>query len=131
MPLRFTGPFPAPLADRQPPRVDVRPLPLAAKAVAIVGNDLMVMPGGPVLTGGPEERLPAEQFTIIFEGKPFDLRLMIRPDDPRPWNQPDFTEEDKIRVMIVNLKMRLDSWRQARGSNIRVEREWRKRIGQS
>ena len=70
-----------------------------------------------MLTGGPEERLPAEQFTIIFEGKPFDLRLMIRPDDPRPWNQPDFSEEDKVRVMIVNLKMRLEfmetrSWQQ-------------------
>ena len=95
MPSRFTGSFPAPLADRQPPRVDVRPLPLSPKPVAEVGSGLTVMPGGPVLTGGPEERLPAEQFTIIFEGKPFDLRLMIRPDDPRPWNQPDFSEEDK------------------------------------
>jgi hypothetical protein len=131
MPSRFTGSFPAPLADRQPPRVDVRPLPLSPKPVAEVGSGLTVMPGGPVLTGGPEERLPAEQFTIIFEGKPFDLRLMIRPDDPRPWNQPDFSEEDKIRVMIVNLKMRLESWRQDRGSNIRVDREWRKRVGNS
>ena len=67
------------------------------------------MPGGPVLTGGPEERLSAEQFTIIFEGKPFDLRLMIRPDDPRPWNQPDFSEEDKVRVMIVKSENALGS----------------------
>ena len=131
MPSRFTGSLPAPLADRQPPRVDVRPLPLSPKPVAEVGSGLTVMPGGPVLTGGPEERLPAEQFTIIFEGKPFDLRLMIGPDDPRPWNQPEFSEEDKVRVMIVNLKMRLESWRQDRGSNIRVDREWRKRVGNS
>ena len=31
--------------------------------------------------------------------------------------------------MIVNLKMRLEFWRQDRGSNIRVDRELRKRIG--
>ena len=55
----------------------------------------------------------------MFEGKPLDLRLLIGPDDPRPWNLPEFSDEDKIRVMKVHLKMRFESWRQERGSNIR------------
>ena len=51
MPSRFTRSFPAPLADRQPLRVDVRPLPPPPKAVAEVRSGLTVMPGGSVLTG--------------------------------------------------------------------------------
>ena len=82
MPSRFTGSFPAPLSDRQPPRVDARPLPPPPAVAAEVGSELTVMPGGPVLTGGPEELLPASEFTIIFEGEPLDLRLFIGPGGP-------------------------------------------------
>jgi len=133
MPSRFTGSFPAPLADRQPPRVDERPPPLPPPPAvpAAVGSGLTVMPGGPVLTGGPEERLPAEEFTVIFEGEPLDLRLFVWPDDARPWDLPEFTAEQRIRVMKKNLKMRFESWvRERRSSpNNRVDKEWRKRLG--
>ena len=74
MPSRFTGSFPAPLADRQPLRVDVRPLPPPPKAVAEVGSGLTVMPGGSVLTGGPEERLPARASSL----------MILRGGAPRP-----------------------------------------------
>ena len=133
MPSRFTGSFPAPLADRQPPRVDARPLPPPPAVAAGVGNELTVMPGGPVLTGGPEELLPAAEFTIIFEGEPLDLRLFIWPGDPRPWDLPEFNEEQRIRVMKKHLKLRFDSWRRERGGSRsnRVDREWRKRLGKS
>src|SRR6202453_2726417 len=61
MPSRFTGSFPAPLADRQPPRVDARPLarvdtrPLRPppKPAAAAGSGLTAMPGGPVGTSEP------------------------------------------------------------------------------
>ena len=97
------------------------------------GWELTVMPGGPVLTGGPEELLPASEFTVMFEGKPLDLRLFIGPEDPRPWDLPEFSEEDRIRVMKVHLKMRFESWRRERGrsQSNRVDREWRKRLGKS
>jgi hypothetical protein len=133
MPSRFTGSFPAPLSDRQPPRVDARPLPPPPAMAAEVGSELTVMPGGPVLTGGPEERLPAADFTIMFEGEPLDLRLFIGPGDPRPWDLPEFNEEQRIRVMKKHLKMRFDSWRRERGGSRsnRVDREWRKRLGKS
>ena len=108
MPSRFTGSFTAPLSDRQPPRVDVRPLPPPPAMAAEVGSELTVMPGGPVLTGGPEELLPASEFTVIFEGEPLDLRLFIGPEDPRPWDLPEFSEEHRIRVMKVHLKMRFE-----------------------
>ena len=75
---------------------------------AEVGSELTVMPGGPVLTGGPEELLPASEFTVIFEGEPLDLRLFIGPEDPRPWDLPEFSEEEQIRVMKVHLKMRFE-----------------------
>ena len=133
MPSRFTGSFRAPLSDRQPPRVDVRPLPPPPAMAAEVESELTVMPGGPVLTGGPEELLPASEFTVIFEGKPLDLRLFIGPEDPRPWDLPEFSDEDRIRVMKVHLKMRFESWRRERGrsQSNRVDREWRKRLGKS
>ena len=133
MPSRFTGSFTAPLSDRQPPRVDARPLPLPPPIAAEVGSELTVMPGGPVLTGGPEERLPAADFTIMFEGEPLDLRLFIGPGDPRPWDLPEFNEEQRIRVMKKHLKMRFDSWRRERGGSRsnRVDKEWRKRLGKS
>ena len=133
MPSRFTGSFTAPLSDRQPPRVDARPLPPPPAMAAEVESELTVMPGGPVLTGGPEELLPASEFTVIFEGKPLDLRLFIGPEDPRPWDLPEFSEEDRIRVMKVHLKMRFESWRRERGrsQSNRVDREWRKRLGKS
>jgi len=132
MPSRFTGSFTAPLSDRQPPRVDARPLPPPPIA-AEVGSELTVMPGGPVLTGGPEERLPAADFTIMFEGEPLDLRLFIGPNDPRPWDLLEFNEEQRIRVMKKHLKMRFDSWRRERGGSRsnRVDKEWRKRLGKS
>jgi hypothetical protein len=133
MPSRFSGSFPAPLSDRQPPRVDARPLPPPPAMAAEVGSELTVMPGGPVLTGGPEERLPAADFTIMFEGEPLDLRLFIGPNDPRPWDLPEFNEEQRIRVMKKHLKMRFDSWRRERGGSRsnRVDKEWRKRLGKS
>ena len=131
MPSRFTRSFPAPLADRQPLRVDVRPLPSPPKAVAEVRSGLTVMPGGSVLTGGPEERLPAQPFTVFFEGEPIDLRLFIVPGEPRPWDLPEFNEEQRTRVMIMNLKARFESWIQDRGGgrNNRIDRELRKRFG--
>ena len=63
MPSRFTGSFPAPLADRQPPRVNARPLarvdtrPLRPppKPAAAAGSGLTAMPGGPVVTSEPTE----------------------------------------------------------------------------
>ena len=61
-----------------------------AAMAAEVGGGLTVMPGGPVLTGGPEELLPASEFTVMFEGEPLDLRLFIGPEDPRPWDLPEF-----------------------------------------
>jgi hypothetical protein len=133
MPSRFKGTFTAPLADHQPPRVDLRPLPPPPTVAAEVGSELTVMPGGPVLTGGPEELLPASEFTVMFEGKPLDLRLFIGPEDPRPWDLPEFSDEDRIRVMKVHLKMRFESWRRERGGSRsnRVDREWRKRLGKS
>jgi hypothetical protein len=131
MPSRFTRSYPAPLADRQPLRVDVRPLPPPPKAVAEVRSGLTVMPGGSVLTGGPEERLPAQPFTVFFEGEPIDLRLFIVPGEPRPWDLPEFNEEQRTRVMIMNLKARFESWIQDRGGgrNNRIDRELRKRFG--
>src|SRR5271163_795477 len=133
MPSRFSGSFTAPLSDRQPARVDARPLPLPPPIAAEDGSELTVMPGGPVLTGGPEERLPAADFTIMFEGEPLDLRLFIGPGDPRPWDLPEFNEEQRIRVMKKHLKMRFDSWRRERGGSRsnRVDKEWRKRLGKS
>jgi hypothetical protein len=136
MPSRFSGSFTAPLSDRQPPRVDRRALPLPPPPAPAteVGSGLTVMPGGPVLTGGPEERLPAAEFTIIFEGEPLDLRLFIHPkDDPRPWDLAEFNEEQRVRVMKKHLKMRFESWRTERGGsrNNRIDREWRKRLGKS
>ena len=134
MPSRFKGTFTAPLSDRQPARGDARPLPSPPpKPAAGVGSGLTVMPGGPVLTGGPEELLPAEEFTIIFEGEPLDLRLFIWPGDPRPWDLPEFNEEQRIRVMKKHLKMRFDSWVRERGGgrSNRVDKEWRKRLGKS
>jgi hypothetical protein len=133
MPSRFSGSFTAPLSDRQPPRVDARPLPPPPPIAAEVGSELTVMPGGPVLTGGPEELLPAADFTIMFEGEPLDLRLFIGPNDPRPWDLPEFNEEQRIRVMKKHLKMRFDSWRRERGGSRsnRVDKEWRKRLGKS
>jgi hypothetical protein len=133
MPSRFTGSFPAPLSDRQPPRVDARPLPPPPAMAAAVGSALTVMPGGPVLTGGPEELLPAADFTIMFEGEPLDLRLFIVPGDPRPWDLPEFNEEQRIGVMKKHLKMRFDSWIRERGGSRsnRVDKEWRKRLGKS
>ena len=133
MPSRFTGSFPAPLSDRQPARVDARPLPPPPAMAAEVRSELTVMPGGPVLTGGPEELLPASEFTVMFEGKPLDLRLFIGPEDPRPWDLPEFSDEEKIRVMKVHLKLRFESWRRERGGSRsnRVDREWRKRLGKS
>jgi len=132
MPSRFTGTFTAPLSDHQPPRVDLRQLPPPSMA-AEVGSELTVMPGGPVLTGGPEELLPASEFTIIFEGEPLDLRLFIWPNDPRPWDLPEFNDEQRIRVMKKHLKMRFESWRRERGGSRtnRVDKEWRKRLGKS
>ena len=133
MPSRFTGSFPAPLSDRQPPRIDARPLSPPPAMAAEAGGGLTVMPGGPVLTGGPEELLPASEFTVIFEGEPLDLRLFIGPQDPRPWDLPEFNEEQRIRVMKKHLKMRFDSWRRERGGSRsnRVDKEWRKRLGKS
>ena len=133
MPSRFTGSFPAPLSDRQPARLDARPLPPPPAMAAEVGSELTVMPGGPVLTGGPEELLPASEFTVMFDGKPLDLRLFIGPEDPRPWDLPEFSDEEKIRVMKVHLKLRFESWRRERGGSRsnRVDREWRKRLGKS
>ena len=133
MPSRFTGSFPAPLSDRQPPRIDARPLSPPPAMAAEAGGGLTVMPGGPVLTGGPEELLPASEFTVMFEGKPLDLRLFIGPEDPRPWDLPEFSDEEKIRVMKVHLKLRFESWRRERGGSRsnRVDREWRKRLGKS
>ena len=69
MPSRFTGSFTAPLSDRQPPRVDARPLSPPPAMAAEVGSELTVMPGGPVLTGGPEELLPASEFTSHLRGR--------------------------------------------------------------
>ena len=51
----------------------------------------------------------------MFEGKPLDLRLFIGPEDPRPWDLPEFSDEQRIRVMKVHLKMRFESWRRERG----------------
>ena len=52
MPSRFTGSFPAPLSDRQPPRDRCPPAVSSAKAMAAEARGgLTVMPGGPVLTG--------------------------------------------------------------------------------
>ena len=101
------------------------------KAVAEVRSGLTVMPGGSVLTGGPEERLPAQPFTVFFEGEPIDLRLFIVPGEPRPWDLPEFNEEQRTRVMIMNLKARFESWIQDRGGgrNNRIDRELRKRFG--
>ena len=31
----------------------------------------------------------------MFEGKPLDLRLFIWPGDPRPWDLPEFNEEQR------------------------------------
>ena len=129
MPSRFTGSFPTPLSDRQPARVDARPLPPPSAMAAVVRSELTVMPGGPVLTGGPEELLPASEFTVMFEGKPLDLRLFIGPEDPRPWDLPEFSDEDRIRVMKVHLKMRFEFWRRERGGS--RSKEWRKRLGKS
>jgi hypothetical protein len=133
MPSRFTGSFPAPLSDRQPPRIDARLLSPPPAMAAEAGGGLTVMPGGPVLTGGPEELLPASEFTVIFEGEPLDLRLFIGPQDPRPWDLPEFNEEQRIRVMKKHLKMRFDSWTRERGGSRsnRVDKEWRKRLGKS
>jgi hypothetical protein len=131
MPSRFTGPFPAPLSDKQPPRVEASPVP--SLLVAGGGAAPSAMPGGPVLTGGFEEGLRASEFTIIFEGEPLDLRLFIAPNDKRPWDLPEFSTEDRIRVLKTHLRMRFDAWKRDRVRNPynRVDMEWRKRLGKS
>src|SRR3984957_12599557 len=127
MPSRFTGSFTAPLSDRQPPRVAARPLPPPPAMAAEGGGELTVLPGG------PQELLPASEFTVMFEGEPLDLRLFIGPEDPRPWDLPEFSDEERIRVMKVHLKLRFESGRGERGGSRsnRVDREWRKRLGKS
>jgi hypothetical protein len=142
MPSRINGPMAPPLADRQPPRVAPRPVapPFAAATGAVASSPLperagvpAEMPGGPVLTGGIEETLPASEFTIIFEGEPLDLRLFIGPNDKRPWDLPEFSAEDRIRVLKAHLKMRFDAWKRdrVRSPYNRVDMEWRKRLGKS
>jgi hypothetical protein len=131
MPSRFNGSYSAPLADKQPPRVEARPVssPLAATIVTTPCQ----MPGDPVLTGGIEETLPASEFTVIFEGAPLDLRLFIAPNDKRPWDLPEFSADERIRVLKTHLEMRFDAWKRDRVRNPynRVDIEWRKRLGKS
>jgi hypothetical protein len=89
------------------------------------------MPGGPVLNGGFEESRPAEEFTVVFEGQPLDLRLFIRPGEDRYWELPGADEDGWARVLKQELLMRFDSWRNARvgDPHNRVDVEWRKRLG--
>jgi len=118
MPSRFTGSFPAPLADRQPPLATTSstakppamnsvPRGLKAGVPAAVGEPTEAtrigwtspaamtltpsdrpMPGGPVPIGGWEERLSWEDLTIIFENEPFDLRLLLDPESQRDAARP-------------------------------------------
>ena len=134
MPSRFTGSFTAPLSVSSTASGRCTP---AASAAGYGGGgreraDRHAWRTGPDL-GGPEELLPASEFTLIFEGKPLDLRLFDRAQDPLASDLPEFSDEDRIRVMKVHLKMRFESWRKERGhsQSNRVDREWRKRLGKS
>jgi hypothetical protein len=142
MPSRFSGSMAPPLADSQPPRAAPRPVaPSQAAATGVVASSRLPqsagvpveMPGGPVLTGGIEETLPASEFTVIFEGAPLDLRLFIVPGEPRSWELPEFTVEESLRVLKAHLGMRFTAWKRdrVRNPNNRVDLEWRKRLGKS
>jgi hypothetical protein len=140
MPSRFTGSFPAPLSDRQPPPAPPPPSraspPRAGTAVAIVGNGakggaIRLMPGDPVLTGGFEDKLPAEFFTVECKGEPLDIRLFIRPGEERSWELPGVDEVGWARVLKQRLLARFDSWVSDRvgDPNNPIDVEWRKRLG--
>ena len=144
MPSRFPrGDYGPPLSDRQPPRTPAalgRPTsaspPGAGTALATADTGvgprpLAVMAGGPVVTGGFEDRRPAEEFTVILEGQPLDLRLFIRPGEDRFWELPGADEDGWSRILKQELLMRFDSWRNARvgDPHNRVDVEWRKRLG--
>jgi hypothetical protein len=140
MPSRFTGSFPAPLSDRQPPPAPPPPSrvspPKAGTAVGIVGNEakgdaIRLMPGGPVLTGGFEDKLPAEFFTVEFKGEPLDIRLFIRPGEERSWELPGVDDVGWARVLKQRLLARFDSWVSDRvgDPNNPIDVEWRKRLG--
>jgi hypothetical protein len=117
MPSRFTGSFPAPLADRQPPLATTSSTAkppamniqrgLKAGVPAAVGGPTEAtrigwttpaamtltpsdrpMPGGPVPIGGWEERLSWEDVTIILDNEPFDLRLVLDPESQRDAARP-------------------------------------------
>jgi hypothetical protein len=140
MPSRFTGSFPAPLSDRQPPPAPPPPSRVspskAGTAVAIVGNGakggaIRLMPGGPVLTGGFEDKLPAEFFTVECKGEPIDIRLFIRPGEERSWELRGENEVGWARVLKQRLLARFDSWVTDRVGNPNnpIDVEWRKRLG--
>ncbi|HEY1779657.1 MAG TPA: hypothetical protein VGG79_04360 [Roseiarcus sp.] len=140
MPSRFTGSFPAPLSDRQPPPPPPPPSlvspPKAGTAVAIVGGGdeggaIRLMPGGPVLTGGFEDKVPAEFFTVEFKGEPLDIRLFIRPGEERSWELPGVDEVGWARVLKQRLLARFDSWVRDRvgDPNNPIDVDWRKRLG--
>ena len=143
MPSRFPkGDYGPPLSDRLPQRAPwphARPTsasPPKAGTDGIAdggaeGRGLAVRPGGPVLTGGFEESRPAEEFTVVFEGQPLDLRLFIRPGEDRYWELPGADEDGWARVLKQELLMRFDSWRNGRvgDPHNRVDVEWRKRLG--
>ena len=134
MPSRFTGSFTAPLSDRQPPRVDARPLPPPPPMAAEVGSELTVMPGGPVLTGGPEELLPASEFTVMFEGRAprsASVHWARGPSALGPAgiqrggsnSGDEDASEDALRLVEKRARSAVES--------NRVDREWRKRLGKS
>jgi hypothetical protein len=142
MPSRFTGSFPAPLSDRQPPPAPPPPSRVspskAGTAAAIVGSGakggaIRPMPGGPLLTGGFEDKLPAEFFTIEFKGEPLDIRLFIRPGEERSWELPGVDEVGWARVLKQRLLARFDSWVSDRvgDPNNPIDVELRKRLGKS
>ena len=134
MPSRFTGSFPAPLSDRQPPRVDARPL-----------------PPPPAYGGGGRERTDRHAWRTGADRA--GRRNCFRPRSSRSCSREslsicvcslgprilglgscrNWTTEQRIRVMKQHLKLRFDSWRRERGGSRsnRVDREWRKRLGKS
>ena len=127
MPSRFPrGNFAPPLAERPlaygaPPRSytpeeaktpEKRSSRTATSAVVAVagsgGTGPPVMPGGPILTGGFEQSLPAETFTVMFHGDPLDLRLFIVPGEERFWELPGADEVGGAWVLKQQLLMRFD-----------------------
>jgi hypothetical protein len=89
------------------------------------------MPGDPVLTGGFEDKLPAEFFTVECKGEPLDIRLFIRPGEERSWELPGVDEVGWARVLKQRLLARFDSWVSDRvgDPNNPIDVEWRKRLG--